>query len=367
MSNAQPKPAQITIPNSNQSQNTEECLSAMTNLRCFFCGYSKHPRFKCPARDAVCKLCGKQGHFQKVCRSNPLKTASITSSLVSSITLAAAPQCLSNAVIQISVNGVSLSALIDTGSSDSYVSNTVVQKHGWNVENSRSGITMASTNLKSLTNGHCFVHVLYKNHNYTKFKPSVLSNLCADIILGHDFLRLHKKLEIPFNGDKDSFSVCSVAAANIEPPALFINLTPDCSPVATKSRRHSDSDESFIEMEVQNLLKNGIIEPSHSPWRAQVLVTTNERHKRRMVVDYSQTINRFTLLDAYPLPKMDEMVEKVSRYCVFSTLDLKSAYHQIPIREEDKIFTAFEACGNLYQFRRIPFGITNGVSGFQSH
>jgi len=55
-------------------------------------------------------------------------------------------------------------------------------------------------------------------------------------------------------------------------------------------------------IEVSKLLNDGIIEPSYSPWRAQVLVTKDERHKRRMVVDYSQTINKFTLSDAYPLP-----------------------------------------------------------------
>ena len=50
------------------------------------------------------------------------------------------------------------------------------------------------------------------------------------------------------------------------------------------------------------MLKEGIIEPSVSPWRAQVLVTSSENHKRRMVIDYSDAINKFTELDAYPMP-----------------------------------------------------------------
>ena len=52
----------------------------------------------------------------------------------------------------------------------------------------------------------------------------------------------------------------------------------------------------------QRLLKEGIIEPSNSPWQDQVVVTRNENHKKRLVIDYSQTINDFTMLDAYPLP-----------------------------------------------------------------
>ena len=71
------------------------------------------------------------------------------------------------------------------------------------------------------------------------------------------------------------------------------------------------------------------------------------------------------MLDAYPLPRLDKMVESISHYSVFSTLDLQSAYHQIPLKVNEKEYTAFEAAGNLFQFTRVPFGVTNGVSAFQ--
>ena len=83
------------------------------------------------------------------------------------------------------------------------------------------------------------------------------------------------------------------------------------------------------------------------------------------MIDYSFTINKFTNLDAYLLPKIDEMTNQIAQYRVFSTIDLKSAYHQVPLHEEDKKFTAFEANGCLYQFQRIPFRVTNGVATFQ--
>ena len=90
-------------------------------------------------------------------------------------------------------------------------------------------------------------------------------------------------------------------------------------PIATKSRRFSKPDKDFIHSEVKRLLAEDIIEPSNSPWRAQVLVTTNDRQKKRLVVDYSQTINIYTELDAYPLPRIDEMVKKISSYENFKT------------------------------------------------
>ncbi|GCB68373.1 hypothetical protein scyTo_0000869 [Scyliorhinus torazame] len=70
-------------------------------------------------------------------------------------------------------------------------------------------------------------------------------------------------------------------------------------------------------------------------------------------------------LDAYTLPCISDMDNQIAQYRVFSTIDLKSAYHQLPIRPEDRQYTAFEADGQLYHFLRVPFGVTNGVSVFQ--
>ena len=114
------------------------------------------------------------------------------------------------------------------------------------------------------------------------------------------------------------------------------------------------------------MLSGDIIEHSNSPWRAQVLVTGGTYStKKCLVIDYSQTVNHYTQLNAYPLPRIDELVNKLAQYRVFSTIDLKSAYHQVELNEADKPYTAFEAGGGLYQFKRIPFGVTNGVASFQ--
>ena len=125
-------------------------------------------------------------------------------------------------------------------------------------------------------------------------------------------------------------------------------------------------DKTYIAEETNRLLKEGIIEPSISPWRAQVLVVPEtDTHRKRMVIDYSRTINTYTELDAYPLPNIEETVNEISSHSIFSTLDLKIAYHQIPLREDEKKYTAFESGGRLYQFTRMPYGVTNGVSSFQ--
>ena len=141
----------------------------------------------------------------------------------------------------------------------------------------------------------------------------------------------------------------------------------NAKPVAAKSHRFGKEDQEFIDYEISHMLSKGIIELCYSPWRAQLVVAKDplNRHKKRLCIDYSQTVNLFTPLNAYPLPRIDDIVNDLAKYKVFSTFDLKRAYHQIPIIESDKKYTAFEAKGKLFQFCMIPYGVTNGVPMFQ--
>ena len=158
---------------------------------------------------------------------------------------------------------------------------------------------------------------------------------------------------------------CRVTVSTVETPRIFHNMLTTCQPIATKSRNFNHEDKLFIKEEVRKLLNEQIIEPSYSPWRAQVLVARDGRHKPRMVVNYSQTVNRYTILDAYPLPNINEQISEIAKWNVFSTLlDLKSAYYRIPLCPADRPFTAFKADGKLYQYTRLSFGVTKGVSCF---
>ena len=135
--------------------------------------------------------------------------------------------------------------------------------------------------------------------------------------------------------------VCALNARNVSPPSLFDMLDDDCRPIAVNSRKQPEENSKFIAAETPSLLADGIIGHSISPWRAQV-------------IDYSQTINRYTKLDAFPLPDIEEMIKEIAKYSVYTTVDLRSAYHQVHLKPEDKPYTAFES-----------FGVTNGVSVFQ--
>ena len=338
---------------------------------CYFCGNVLHPRNSCPARDVNCRKCGKQGHFSKVCMSK-----NATSAAVYDVCASLQPvfqNGLQKAITKAKIGGCDANALIDTGSSGSFISRRIAESLKFEIVPSHQEISMADTTFKANVNGSCLTDVSLNGHNYHNVRLGVLENLCCDLIVGQDLQRLHESVIITYGGPKPPLSIPAIdsisvlSAASVDTPELFANLLPGCEPICTKSRRFSLDDRQFIAREVNRLLQDGVIEESSSPWRAQVLVVKDptERHRRRLCVDYSQTINLYTQLDAYPLPRIDDIVNSLASYNVFSTFDLKSAYHQIRIKESDKKFTAFEANGNLFHFTRIPFGVKNGVSVFQ--
>ena len=139
-------------------------------------------------------------------------------------------------------------------------------------------------------------------------------------------------------------STCTLSSASAKTPLLFHNLSKNCKPIAVKSRRFNSIDQAFIDGEINRLYSDGIIKPSISPWRAQIVVVKNTKNNnRRMCVDCLQTVNLFTKLNAYSLSKIEFLVNELETYCVFSTFDLRSAYHQISIAESDRPSSAFEA------------------------
>ena len=119
-----------------------------SNQKCYFCGGVRHPKFRCHAKDKYCENCGRKGHFSQVCQTNKYSgsknklSASIFPTLAS--ILAASPSSLHRTVVKIKVNDNLVDALIDTGSSDSFICSKLVNKlcliiaNGINSFNSRS-------------------------------------------------------------------------------------------------------------------------------------------------------------------------------------------------------------------------------------
>ena len=265
-----------------------------------------HDRSSCPAQRTVCYNCKKKGHFAIVCKSRQ-STSPGVSGIVPTNQLCAtqlAPSCLPHATVTSNINGHELSTVFDTGSSLSFINKETLKTIGLRM--TRRDVTMATTDLHCNVMGGCITNLSIGNKTYSQVKLGVLENLCSDLLLGSDFQKMHEKVIFRYDGSKVELvpkpdaGICSTVASRVKPVSLFSNLLPGCHSIATKSRRHNTFDYSFIEKEVERLRNDDIIRPSNSPWRAQVLVIrNNETQKPRVCIDYSQTINLFTLLDAY--------------------------------------------------------------------
>jgi hypothetical protein len=135
-------------------------------------------------------------------------------------------------------------------------------------------------------------------------------------------------------------------------------------PVTYKPYRLSSSEREKVREIVDDLIEKQIIEDTVSPYSSPILLVPKKNGEVRMVVDYRK-LNAITVKDRYPLPLIEDQLERLSGSCVFTTLDLKAGYHQIPMAEDSKKFTAFITPDGHYQYTRMPFGLTNAPAVFQ--
>jgi hypothetical protein len=129
--------------------------------------------------------------------------------------------------------------------------------------------------------------------------------------------------------------------------------------------RLSPKELAEVEQQVADLLKHGLIEPSSSPYGAPVLFVSKKDGSLRMCIDY-RALNKITVKNKYPLPRIDQLMDSLAGAKVFTSLDLQSGYHQIRITPEDVAKTAFRTPFGHYQFKVLSFGLTNAPATFQA-
>lgn len=148
-----------------------------------------------------------------------------------------------------------------------------------------------------------------------------------------------------------------------------IIVTTDEIPINTKQYRFPQIHKSEIETQVNSLLNSNIIQASASPYNSPVWIVPKKSNSSgeprwRMVIDYRK-LNDKTVGDAYPLPNITEILDQLGGAKYFSTLDLASGFHQIPVDPISKAKTAFSTPHGHYEFNRMPFGLKNAPATFQ--
>ena len=163
----------------------------------------------------------------------------------------------------------------------------------------------------------------------------------------------------------DSFAVNDSELGETNLVEHYID-TGNAKPVRTFPRRLPYALRKELEEELDKLLAIGCIEQSTSPYASGLVLVRKKDGSLRVCVDYRQ-VNKDTVPDRYPIPRVDELVDAIGRRKgkYFPTMDLMKGYHQVKMEDQSKRKTAFTCHLGLFQYWRMPFGLTNAPATFQ--
>jgi len=138
--------------------------------------------------------------------------------------------------------------------------------------------------------------------------------------------------------------------------------------ITLRNYRIPEHHQPEVHDQIQQMLEDKIIQPSQSPWNFSILIVPKKldasgRRKWRICVDFRK-LNDVTVGDSFPLPNIQDILDKLGRARYFSALDCASGYWQVPLSEEDRVKTAFSTATGHYEYL-MPFGLKSAPSTFQ--
>jgi hypothetical protein len=142
-----------------------------------------------------------------------------------------------------------------------------------------------------------------------------------------------------------------------------IELVPGIGPLSKAPYRMAPTELRELKLQLQDLLDKGFVRPSVSLWGALVLFVKNKDGSLILCIDYRE-LNKVTMQNKYPLPRIDDLFDQLQGASVFSKIDLRSGYHQLKIKKDDIPKTAFRPRYGHYEFLVMPFGLTNAPATF---
>lgn len=239
------------------------------------------------------------------------------------------------------------------------------------VSNTSPFIKILNTTFESVTIKNADVELTNLNNYFIYYVKSNLENRESSLMQ-------ELKQHIPEVAKEDMIALCkeysdifALSTDKLTTNNFYkqrLKLT-DNNPVYIKNYRVPHIHKTEIKDQVNNMLENNIIEPSVAEYNSPILLVPKKeiRGKKawRLCVDF-RVINQNKLVaDKFPLPRIDDILDQLGRAKWFSTLDLKSGFHQIPLDEDSRDITTFSTDNGSYRFTRLPFGLKTSPNSFQ--
>lgn len=166
----------------------------------------------------------------------------------------------------------------------------------------------------------------------------------------------------------DEFAIIFALPSELPPQRSCdhsIPLIEGAAPVAIRPYRFAPVLKDEVEKQVKEMLASGIVQKSNSPFSSSVLLVKKKDNSWRFCVDYRH-LNAITVKGKYPVLVIDELLDELSTASWFSSLDLRSGFHQIRLKSGEEFKTAFQThCGH-FEFKVMAFGLTRAPGTFQS-
>ena len=358
--------------------------------KCFRCGDQSHIVNECKHTHSKCTYCKKVGHIAKVCLKREKQGDSSTSNQLDTEEEAQWVHTMQTSeppiYLKVDVNNVPVTFQLDTGAGPTIINYSEFQNKFGNLKLQSSDMPLRSyTKTPIKVMGVIDVHVEYNGQSHTL--PLVVVDGQGPPLFGRKWLR---KIKLPWSTIFNLESSCHSAKTmentdsklkkildenkklfNEEPGLLrgfeaHLDIKENAQPIFCKARPVPFAIKSKIEEELQRLETEGIIQKVvHSDWAAPVVPVIKPSGKLRLCGDFKVTVNKVAVLDRYPLPRIDELFANLSGGTKFSKLDLSQAYHQIALDESSCKLATLNTHYGLFQYRRLPYGVSSAVSLFQ--
>ena len=132
----------------------------------------------------------------------------------------------------------------------------------------------------------------------------------------------------------------------------------NAKPIKQHSYRLNPEKANYLQKEIQYLLENDLIEPSKSNWSSPCILVLKPDGSYRLCIDYRK-VNTVTKTDTYPIPTIDDCIDKIGNARYVSKFDLLKSFWQVPLTERAKEISAFVTPDGLFQYKVLPFGMKN--------